>query len=70
VTRLLLLHTQREFGWYLAFLSGEAAAASVAPAKPPSPCLDHLKIPSFFTLSVTSIFSRLHGVLNIGKKNN
>jgi hypothetical protein len=32
------------------------------------PCLDHLKIPSFFTLSITSIFSRLHGVLNVGKK--
>jgi hypothetical protein len=29
-----------------------------------------LKIPSFFTLSITSIFSCLHGVLNIGKKNN
>jgi hypothetical protein len=34
-----------------------------------APCLDHLKIPSFFTLSITSIFSRLHGVLNVGKKN-
>jgi hypothetical protein len=31
-------------------------------------CLVHLKIPSFFTLSITLIFSRLHGVLNIGKK--
>jgi hypothetical protein len=34
------------------------------------PCLVPLKIPSFFTLSITSIFSCLHGVLNIGKKNN
>jgi hypothetical protein len=30
--------------------------------------LDVIQIPSFFTLSVTSIFSRLHGVLNVGKK--
>jgi len=34
------------------------------------PCLDHLQIPSFFTLSITSIFSCLHGALNVGKKNN
>jgi hypothetical protein len=33
-------------------------------------CLDVIQIPSFFTLSITSIFSRLHGVLNVGKKNN
>jgi hypothetical protein len=32
------------------------------------PCLDDIKIPSFFILSITSIFSRLHGVLNVGKK--
>jgi hypothetical protein len=32
------------------------------------PCLDVIQIPSFFTLSITSIFSRLHGVLNVGKK--
>jgi hypothetical protein len=31
-------------------------------------CLVPLKIPSFFTLSITLIFSRLHKVLNIGKK--
>jgi hypothetical protein len=35
-----------------------------------SPCLVCLKVPSFFTLSITSIFNRLHGVLNVGKKNN
>jgi hypothetical protein len=34
----------------------------------PQPCLDAIQIPSFFTLSITSIFSRLHGVLNVGKK--
>jgi len=33
-----------------------------------SPCLDHLKIPSFFTLSIASIFGCIHGTLNIGKK--
>jgi hypothetical protein len=32
------------------------------------PCLDAIQIPSFFTLSITSIFSHLHGVLNVGKK--
>jgi hypothetical protein len=32
------------------------------------PCLDVIQIPNFFTLSITSIFSRLHGVLNVGKK--
>jgi hypothetical protein len=32
------------------------------------PRLEVIQIPSFFTLSVTSIFSRLHGVLNVGKK--
>jgi hypothetical protein len=32
------------------------------------PRLVPLKILSFFTLSVTSIFSRLHGPLNVGKK--
>jgi hypothetical protein len=32
-------------------------------------CLDAIQIPKFFhSLSITSIFSRLHGVLNIGKK--
>jgi hypothetical protein len=31
-------------------------------------CLDAIQIPNFFTLSITSIFNRLHGVLNIGKK--
>jgi hypothetical protein len=33
-------------------------------------CLDAIQIPIFFTLSITSIFNRLHGVLNVGKKNN
>jgi hypothetical protein len=33
-----------------------------------TPCLVSLKISSFFTLSITSIFNRLHGVLNVGKK--
>ena len=33
-------------------------------------CLDCLKILSFFALSVTSIFRRMHGALNVGKKNN
>jgi hypothetical protein len=32
------------------------------------PRLDAPKSYNFFTLFVTSIFSRLHGVLNIGKK--
>jgi hypothetical protein len=31
-------------------------------------CLDAIQIPNFFTLSITSIFNRLHGVLNVGKK--
>ena len=34
----------------------------------PRPCLDVIQIPSFFTLSITLIFSRLYGALNIGKK--
>ena len=34
------------------------------------PCLDTFKILSFFTLFITSIFRRLYGALNIGKKNN
>jgi hypothetical protein len=33
-----------------------------------APCLVCLKVLSFFTLSITSIFNRLHGVLNVGKK--
>ena len=32
------------------------------------PCLDHLQISNFFTLSVISIFGRIHGALNVGKK--
>jgi hypothetical protein len=32
------------------------------------PCLVHFKIPSFFTLSITSIFGRMHGAVNIDKK--
>jgi hypothetical protein len=36
-----------------------------------TPCLLCLKVPSFFhSLSITSIFNRLPGVLNVGKKNN
>jgi hypothetical protein len=31
-------------------------------------CLVPLKISSFFTLSIISIFSRLYEVLNVGKK--
>jgi hypothetical protein len=31
-------------------------------------CLDVIQIASFFILSITSIFNRLHRVLNIGKK--
>jgi hypothetical protein len=34
----------------------------------PRPCLDAPKSQNFSTLSITSIFSRLHGVLNVGKK--
>jgi hypothetical protein len=34
-----------------------------------APCLDDIKIPKFFhSLSITSIFNCLHGVLNVGKK--
>jgi len=34
----------------------------------PRPCSDAIQILSFFTLSITSIFSRFYGVLNVGKK--
>jgi hypothetical protein len=33
------------------------------------PCLDHLqKLEFFHSLSITSIFERMHAILNVGKK--
>jgi hypothetical protein len=32
------------------------------------PCFDATQILNFFTLSITLIFGRMHGALNIGKK--
>jgi hypothetical protein len=43
--------------------SRQAAATNQSRA-----CLLPFQIPSFFTLSVTSIFERMHGALNVGKK--
>jgi hypothetical protein len=37
-------------------------------SKPPRPCSLPFQIPSFFTLSITLIFGRMHGALNVGKK--
>ena len=47
---------------------GKKGVAQKVQAPITGPCLDTLKISSFFTFSVISIFSRLHGALNIGKK--
>jgi hypothetical protein len=53
-------------------LLGRAAASTGMPSLllHLTACLDAIQIPSFFTLFITSIFNRLYGVLNVGKKNN
>jgi hypothetical protein len=45
-----------------------AATAADVMSKPPRPCSLPFQIPSFFTLSITLIFGRMHGALNVGKK--